>query len=494
MKLHQKIFCKGILAVTKSKMRASFGAACESALIEGEVIGRSGDDKVEVKWTSLIDQPIKSYNCHHKVWKGAGFVVGRKRARKDKHLSISTSQQLPKVSAEDVDGDIIYSKTSCEKDDEMEQEQSDQGSQSILVGENVWKENPTMDAFDCAHGLPVYQENARTSLKKRLCEVVEYSALDYWKLMMPSDFLDNIVAWSNAHKSDPKDCWDVRDLKLFIATMYSFTLQPEKNIRDHWRVEDDGMIAAGRFGEKLGLSYGKFAQIRKDLKFEPPKDNSKGFECVKYLFESYNQQRERILTPGPYIVLDESTIEWNGKSEKMPTGPPHLCHMKNKPVPVSFLVKNVADAQTGMFFHLELQEGKTAMADKEFSDKHPLYTTACILRGVKALFGTGRCIIFDGWFTTLRSMIALREHGLFSVGIVKNGHAGTPAQLLKQTAFNKQSSRGATKTMHLERPEGRYICVAWNEPGYKEGRKEYPPKIFLGNIFSSVAVPEWEKK
>ena len=61
----------------------------------------------------------------------------------------------------------------------------------------------------------------------------------------------------------------------------------------------------------------------------------------------------------------------------------------------------VADGQSGIMVNFEPYEGKAAMADRKFCRDYQA-TTATTLRLVEPFFGTGRIVIADSWFGSVR--------------------------------------------------------------------------------------------
>ena len=83
----------------------------------------------------------------------------------------------------------------------------------------------------------------------------------------------------------------------------------------------------------------------------------------------FNNNLQDAFEAGPEMVVDESTSGWKGVDEKSPDGPPSMVHQKGKPQNVSFMLKTMADCETGIILKIELQEGKEEMLKKQFSDK-----------------------------------------------------------------------------------------------------------------------------
>ena len=68
-KIGEKVYSIGVEAVEKAKMVETFGDAWRTARAEGEILGRSGIRKVQVKWTNLANPHIQEYGCNHSMLK-----------------------------------------------------------------------------------------------------------------------------------------------------------------------------------------------------------------------------------------------------------------------------------------------------------------------------------------------------------------------------------------------------------------------------------------
>eukprot|EP00951_Prasinocladus_malaysianus_P003499 scaffold24601_cov33-Prasinocladus_malaysianus.AAC.1 len=123
--------------------------------------------------------------------------------------------------------------------------------------------------------------------------------------------------------------------------------------------------------------------------------------------------------------------QWKGR------GMPGLMKVPRKPTPVGRESHTTADVETGVINHSELYEGKERMADKEFVaewGKNP----AVAMRGVKPWFNSGRTVVADSGFASVKLAKGLAHHGMYLIGNVKGGHAGFP----KKWLLEKVPTRG----------------------------------------------------
>ncbi len=180
------------------------------------------------------------------------------------------------------------------------------------------------------------------------------------------------------------------------------------NIKYYWSIEDNGLIVASRFFEKLHMSQCRFPFIRKNWAIAHVQRGSKTFDGIRPIFDMFNEQAASIFRCGTHVVIDESTSGCHRKDEKQADGPPALTHMKGKPEPVSFMIKNLCDVHSGVMFAIELQEGKEDMSKRKFVNQGEKPTAACVLRLMERLAGTGVILYGDSWFASLNTLQKLQ--------------------------------------------------------------------------------------
>ena len=136
------------------------------------------------------------------------------------------------------------------------------------------------------------------------------------------------------------------------------------------------------------------------------------FAKVRRWVDACNRCWKGAFTPGLFLVVDESMIFWSGR------GMPGWIVIPRKPRSTGLEGKTTCCGQTNILLHFDPQEGKHRMGDMEFNDVYQR-STGCTLRCVKFWFGSGRIVIADSWFGSVRTCIALLDHGLYCVMNVK---------------------------------------------------------------------------
>ena len=160
-------------------------------------------------------------------------------------------------------------------------------------------------------------------------------------------------------------------------------------------------------------------------------DRSDPWWRIRSFVTAFNSNRRRTVNPSWVVVVDESMSAFRGE------GMPHLSFIIRKPEPLGCELKTIADGVSGVMLRLELQEGKIPMSKK--AGRRLLgATTSCTMRLVElaGISGTDRVVVGDSWFSSLKTVKALRSIGVHFLGNVKTAHAGYPKNILNANAKN----------------------------------------------------------
>ena len=136
-----------------------------------------------------------------------------------------------------------------------------------------------------------------------------------------------------------------------------------------------------------------------------------------------NDNLLQALTPGNIITLDKSMIKSYHRNLK------GKIKIKRKPRPIRNEIKDLADARSCIAVKLELYEGKETMKEKEHVSKYGA-TCATTLHLTTDFHGTGGIVIADSWFGSVKTAVALKQSGLYSIMIVKTAHKRFPREAL----------------------------------------------------------------
>ena len=108
-----------------------------------------------------------------------------------------------------------------------------------------------------------------------------------------------------------------------------------------------------------------------------------------------------------------------------------MIKIKRKPKGVGCEAKTIADALSGIMIGIELNEGKERNARKRWHSTHGA-TTSTTLRLTQPWHGSGRIVVDDSWFSSVKTAVQLRKRGLHFIGPVKTAHRKYPLAALKR--------------------------------------------------------------
>jgi hypothetical protein len=171
---------------------------------------------------------------------------------------------------------------------------------------------------------------------------------------------------------------------------------------------------------QYGVTYARFCRMMRAFALPTYGDSTDPFDHVRRFIESWKGRIAIQLSPGPLLTADDSMGLWTGKRDKdAPTqgeGVPGWMFVGRKPTNRGRESHTTADCDTGCIVFVEPYEGKHRMANKEFVDEGGKNLSKCS-RCVKPWFGSGRCVIADAGFASIKCAEGLAEHGLYMIGM-----------------------------------------------------------------------------
>ena len=299
----------------------------------------------------------------------------------------------------------------------------------------------------------------------------------------PWFYLDTIVTETNLefekNSRDGKPVTKGTIIK-FLGLLLAMALNPIRGSRgDYWATEKESgtmLGSAHNFGQ-YGMSKNRFEMIAKNLRlsnFVPNVVGQDPWIPIRPFINAFNQNIINTVTPGNIIVVDECMSSWLGRDLKWSaSGMPHITKIIRKPQGIGAELKAAADGESGAILRIEVQEGAAAMANAKYMKKpdtgQPWYAqhTAITLRLVEPWFGTGRTIIGDSAFASLRTCVALLEYGLFFIGIVK-----TASKMFPKGWFSQWEKSKPARGSHM------YLKTA----------------VEIGNVLHAIMAVGWKCK
>ena len=198
-KIGEKVYSIGVEAVEKAKMVETFGDAWRTARAEGEILGRSGIRKVEVKWTNLANPHIQEYGCNHSMFKSDFQNQPQKTPKKRTQSEISSEPSgVIRSDINESCGEILYS-SSGEVTESEDDSEGNGGGSSAVQGFSGWGEQLGLDAFDCRGDKPKYHSAAALKWPRRRDSVSDPNSYDYFDLFFPNHVISQLRNGATIH-------------------------------------------------------------------------------------------------------------------------------------------------------------------------------------------------------------------------------------------------------------------------------------------------------
>lgn len=166
-------------------------------------------------------------------------------------------------------------------------------------------------------------------------------------------------------------------------------------------------------------------------------------------------------------------------------GLPHVTKIRRKPEGVGAEFKAICDGSTKIMLGLELMEGKTIQRTKQYSDCGS-QGTAITLRLCKSYFGSNRIVHADSAFSSVKTLLKLKENGLFFMGIVKTANKEYPHKYFQSKArlygSNAPNPRGGFLLLStIKGPDG-----IEHDPFYALTWYDKKPKMLITNCSTTL--------
>lgn len=142
---------------------------------------------------------------------------------------------------------------------------------------------------------------------------------------------------------------------------------------------------------------------------------------VRQMIDQFNQHMFEVFSAGWICCLDESMSIWTNKWTC-----PGWVWCPRKPHPFGNEYHDICCGTSGILFRIFLKEGKDHPKERDNDRTDPCYmfrnfsaTTKLLLFLCETIFYTGRVIVLDSGFCVLKSLIVLKQYGVFAAALIK---------------------------------------------------------------------------
>jgi hypothetical protein len=216
------------------------------------------------------------------------------------------------------------------------------------------------------------------------------------------------------------------------------------------------------------MSKNRFKYINRCLTFAKPCETSDERAArghlwtVQPLVDAFNLCRRTVYIAGAKLVAGESFSPWCGLDQRHNAGCPHIRKELRNPkgVGIGMEIKNCVCGIGEIQLVLEL----VACADEMHRRLHWCpggAATALMLRLLSSFASSGRLVVGDSAFASVRTAVALHKIGLYFIGLVKSCTRMYP---FKHTQEHPYPARGSHIALTARHDDGVNLrTVAWRD-------------------------------
>eukprot|EP00873_Tetraselmis_striata_P014680 jgi/Tetstr1/434944/TSEL_023940.t1 len=311
---------------------------------------------------------------------------------------------------------------------------------------------PGERAWSCPRAQSAHKFNVRkTGLMKLGCPPGDVDAIGYFHAFFPMRDMEDAIALMNERATAGEQyfptLFTTAEFHVFLGVNFAMCKYQTVSQDELWAQPDPQNLMSVDYGFRKHMSLRRFKLGKKYLCM--PLNTESGGETiiVKDWLKRINAHWNNNYTPGSVICCDETMFAWVGLC-----GDLHLTFLPRKPHPIGWMLKSAACVNGMIYIHLELAECKEDMKLKKYVQEHNA-TTACTLRLVEPWFKSGRIVVADSWFGSVRCALQLSALDMFSVLAVKGGKARYPKEeLLAATEEVRFSTCFRTATFPVKKP------------------------------------------
>ncbi|XP_069595586.1 piggyBac transposable element-derived protein 4-like [Ranitomeya imitator] len=327
----------------------------------------------------------------------------------------------------------------CEIDSETEQDgESDEDEEDIetyYMGRDKktkWSNKPPMQTKpqNILTHVPAVKGTARNAK----------TAAECWNSLFTDDILESIVTYTNQYIDIIKDKFicnriikptDEIELRAFFGLLYLAGAYKanRQSLEELWGIDGDGI-------EKFGLvmCLKRFKILIRCLRFDDrtTRTQRKTYDRlapIRDLFQKFVENCKKSYCPGENVTIDEMLPGFRGRCA-------FRQYIPSKPSKYGIKMYALVDVAKTYTYNLEIYAGTQPEGPYRVSNK----PSDIVKRMAEPLFGSGRSITADNWFSTCDLIDYLKMQHLSYVGTVRKNKKELPTQFVNVKGRKQYSS------------------------------------------------------
>ena len=255
--------------------------------------------------------------------------------------------------------------------------------------------------------------------------------IECWANFFSNEMLQKIVQYTNQYirlevrdrferERDANDT-DIIEIRAFIGLLYlAGTLHANRiMLEDLWGTDGYGIEIF-----RLTMSLRRFKFLVRCLRFDDrtTRNERKSIDkiaAIRQLFDAFVSNCKNSYSVGRCVTIDEKLESFRGRCS-------FKQYIPSKPAKYGVKIYALCDAAVFYTYNLEIYPGRQPEGQYQLSNK----PADVVKRLAQPIYGTGRNITADNWFSDVQLAAELKEHRLSYVGTLKKNKRALPLDLL----------------------------------------------------------------
>lgn len=264
--------------------------------------------------------------------------------------------------------------------------------------------------------------------------------LECWKCFINDSILEKILQHTNEyieiirpHYIRERDArfTDMVELKAFIGLLYLAGVfhANRMNLEDLWGKDNFGVEMF-----RLVMSLKRFKFLLRVIRFDDRTTRAERrsvdkLAAIRDVFSVFVDNCKNSYSPGQNVTIDEMLAGFRGRCS-------FRQYIPSKPNKYGIKIFSLVDAEIWYTHNLEIYPGKQPEGPFETSYK----PSDVVKRLSEPIYGTGRNITADNWFTDTEVVNFLKNKKLSYVGTIKKINGNYPPNSLSPNAGKKKQA------------------------------------------------------
>lgn len=341
------------------------------------------------------------------------------------------------ISSEDEIEEQELGTESEQEADEPPSEEEDEDMSDFFMGRDQstkWYKDPPLRRRRSSHNVITHLPGVKGAAKSAK------TASECWRNLFPDEKLEIIVKCTNEYIDSVKDNFarerdgkptDLTELKAFIGLLYlAGAYKANRLFLDElWGKNGDGI-------EKFGLvmNVKRFKFMLRCLRFDDRSTRRERKEVdrlapIRDVFEMFVQNCKKCYIPGENVTVDEMLPGFRGRC-------PFRQYIPSKPNKYGIKIYALVDSRMFYTLNLEVYVGRQPEGPFHLSNK----PSDVVMRLAEPVFGSGRNIVADNFFTDFALINLLKQKKISYVGTVRKNKRVLPAEFVNTRGRAQYSS------------------------------------------------------